>query len=70
MKEMLSRCRFNPWAGKIPWRRVWQPTSLLSEKSSGQWSLVGYSPWGHRESGTTEVTWQANRYIPYAVYIP
>ena len=20
------RCRFDPWAGKIPWRRAWQPT--------------------------------------------
>ena len=22
----LSRCRFDPWVGKIPWRRKWQPT--------------------------------------------
>ena len=20
-----KRCRFNPWVGKIPWRRAWQP---------------------------------------------
>ena len=37
---------FNPWAGKIPWRRKWQPTSVfLPGKSHGQRSLVGYSPW-------------------------
>ena len=26
------------------------------ENPHGQRSLVGYSPWGHRESDTTEVT--------------
>ena len=35
----------NPWIGKIPWRREWQPTSVfLPEKSLGQRSLAGYSP--------------------------
>ena len=24
-----KRCRFNPWVGKIPWRRAWQPTSVF-----------------------------------------
>ena len=39
------RLGFNPWVRKIPWRREWQPTSvLLPGKSHGQWSLVGYSP--------------------------
>ena len=43
--------------GKIPWRREWQPTPVfLPEEFHGQRSLVGYSPWGHRESDTTEVT--------------
>ena len=29
-----KKCRFDPWAGKIPWRRVWQPTPVfLSEES-------------------------------------
>ena len=36
-------------------RGKWQPTSvLLPGKSHGQRSLVGYSPWGHKESDTTE----------------
>ena len=47
--------RFDPWVGKIPWRRKWQPTpGLLPGQSHGQRSLVGYSPWGHKESDTTE----------------
>ena len=40
---------------KIPWRRKWQPTPVfLPGKSHGQRSLVGYSPWGCKESYTTE----------------
>ena len=42
------RCKrhgFNTWVGKIPWRRKWQPTSvLLSGEFHGQKSLAGYSP--------------------------
>ena len=37
--------RFNPWFGKIPWRRKWQPTPVfLPGKSHGQRNLAGYSP--------------------------
>ena len=43
--------------GKIPWRRAWQPTPVfLPGESHGQRTLAGYSPWGHKESGTTEAT--------------
>ena len=46
---------FDPWVRKIPWRRRWQPTPVfLPGKSHGQRSLVGYSPWGCKESNTTE----------------
>ena len=38
-----------------PWRRKWQPTLvLLPRKFHGWRSLVGYSPWGRKESDTTE----------------
>ena len=41
--------------GKWPWRRKWQPTSVfLPEESHGHRSLVVYSPWGRKESDTTE----------------
>ena len=44
-----------PEVRKIPWRRKWQPTPVfLHGKSHGQRSLVGYSPWGHKELDTTE----------------
>ena len=50
----LKRQRFSPWGGKVPWRRAQQPTPVfLPGESHGQ-SLVGYSPWGHKESNKTE----------------
>ena len=37
------------------WRREWQPTPVfLPGESQGQRSLVGCSPWGGKESDTTE----------------
>ena len=33
---------FNPWVGKIPWRRAWQPTPVF---------LPGESPWTQESSG-------------------
>ena len=57
-ESVCLQCRrpgFDPWVGKIPWRREWQPTPLLLPvKSHGQRSLVDYRPWGLKESDTTE----------------
>ena len=45
----------DPWVGKIPWNRKWQPIPvLLPGKSHDQRSLVGYSPWDRKESDMTE----------------
>ena len=50
-----KRCGFDPWVGKIPWRRAWQPSPVFwPGESRGQRSQVGYSPWGHKELDTTE----------------
>ena len=55
---LTCQCRrhgFDLWSRKIPWRREWQPTEVfLPGKSYGQRSLVGYRPWGWKESDTTE----------------
>ena len=60
-KESSCQCRrcrrlgFDYWVGKILCRRKWQPTLVfLPEKFHGQRSLVGYGPWGHKESDMTE----------------
>ena len=45
------------WVGKILWRRAWQPTPVfLPGEFHWQRSLMGYSPWGHKEWDTTEAT--------------
>ena len=50
-----QRTRFDPWVGKIPWRREWLPTpALLPGEFHGQRRLAGYRPWGHEELDTTE----------------
>ena len=51
----VQKTQFDPCIGKIPGRRKSQPTPvLLPGKSHGQRILVDYSPWGCKESGTTE----------------
>ena len=60
----LKRRGFNPWVGKIPWRRQWQPTPVfLPGEPHGQRSLVDYSPWGLKKLDVTEVTLQAHTSI-------
>ena len=50
VEESAGQCRrwgFEPWFGKIPWRRKWQPAPVfLPGESHGQRNLVGYSTWG------------------------
>ena len=49
------RCGFDTWVGKNPWRRTWQPTLVfLPGESPQKRSLKGCSPWGLKESDTTE----------------
>ena len=56
---------FDPWVGKIPWRKKWQPTPVfLPEKFHGRRSLVGYSPWDHR----VERDWAASLHFPSLIY--
>ena len=62
VKKIHLQCRrpgFNPWVGKIRWRRAWQLTPVFLpgeslqysclENPHGQRSLADYSPWGHKE---------------------
>ena len=49
-----ARDGFNPWVGKIPWSRKWQPTPVfLAGKFHRQRSLADYSPWSCKESDRT-----------------
>ena len=50
-----KRHGFNPWVGKITWRRKWQPTPVfLPGESHGRRNLTGSSPWGPKELDMTE----------------
>ena len=55
-----GRPGFDPWVGKIPWRRGWQPTPIFlpiifhRDNPHGQRCLAGYKPWGRKESDMTE----------------
>ena len=60
-KEPACQCRrhkrhgFKLWVRKISWRRKGQSTPVfLPGKFHENRSLVGYSPWGHKELDTTE----------------
>ena len=46
-KQQMRVQGFDPWVGKIPWRRKWRPTPVFFPgKSHGPRSLMGYNPWG------------------------
>ena len=46
---------FNPWVGKVPWRREWQPTPVfLPGEFPGLRRLAGDSPWGCKLSDRIE----------------
>ena len=60
-KESTCKCRrpeFNPWVGKTPWRRAWQPTPVFlpgeSHEQRSEWVAVH----GVAGSDTTEATKQ------------
>ena len=62
-----DRRGFDPWVRKIPWSRKWQSTPIfLPGKFQGQRSLVVYSPWGCKESDTTEGLSMHTHQVPWA----
>ena len=51
-----------PYLFPLYWRTEWQSTPVfLPGESHGQRSLAGYSPWGRKESDTTEQLTYAQR---------
>ena len=61
--EDIKRHVFDPWVGKIPWRKALatHPVFLPGE-SSGQTSLVGYSPHSGKELNMTEAPQHTQMY--------
>ena len=62
-KEPTRQCRgHEKWVQSLSWEdtleRKWQPTPVfLPGESHKQRGFAGYSPWGLKESDTTEATW-------------
>ena len=58
LQKIVGGFGFNPWARKTPLEEETVTHSHIlpwdSGESHGERSLVGYSPWGHKESDTTE----------------
>ena len=48
-----KRSRFDPWAGKVPWRRAWQPTPVF---------LPGKSSWTEEPGGLQSIALQRVRH--------
>ena len=72
-KELSRQCRrqkrhgFDPWVGKILWRRKQQPTPVfLPGESHGQTSLKCYSLWGHKELDT--IKWLRSSIMPLIIF--
>ena len=61
------RRKFNPWVGKIPWRKKWQPSPIfLPREFHGQMSLAGSSPQGRKRVGHDLATKQQQSIFPTA----
>ena len=53
-------------SGRSPGKGIWQTTpEFLPRKLHGQRSLVGYSPWGCKESDTTDQLSIHKNYLGY-----
>ena len=69
-KESTCLCRrrgLDPWYGKIPCRRKWQPTPVfLPGKSHGQRNPAGYGPWGRKRVGHNRATKSSNKNIHHS----
>ena len=60
-------CRFDPWVGKIHWRRAWQPPPVFLPGES-PWTeepVQPYNPQGRTESDITEHTAHLCRLLPF-----
>ena len=59
-----GRPGFDPWDGKIPWRRAWQPTPVLLTGESPGTEEPGrlHSPWSGKKLDMTE--WLSTAWFP------
>ena len=69
LTQQMRETQVQPLGQEDPLRRKWQPTPVfLPGKSHGWRSMVGYSPWGSKESDTTE--WFHFHFLFNLLYCP
>ena len=70
-RRRCKRHGFDPWVGKIPWRKKWQPAPVfLPRKSHGQKSLAGYiQSMGLQSSNTEHVSLSQSIWCSSLCYI-
>ena len=75
----FRRHGFDPWVGKIPCKKKWQPTPVFwPRKFYGQRTLTGYSPWNCKGVGhdlaTKQQQWvlvnAVNPFLPSSFLLP
>ena len=68
MAKNLPAMQETPW-GRIPGSRKWQPTPVFFPgEFHGCGSLVGYSPWGHKESDMTELLTRSHFMLEHLLF--
>ena len=68
MQEM-QEVQFQSLSWEDPLEKGMEPTPVfIPWKSYGQRSMAGYSPWGHKESDTTEVTSHAHSILVFVQF--
>ena len=63
----MIRLGFNPWVGKIPWRREWQPIPVFLPAESHRQRSLGSTVHGVSEldgTGATQHTHRASK-VPF-----
>ena len=63
--SLCGRHGFDPWLGKIPWKREWllTPVFLPGEFHASQYSYPKYSPWSCKELDMTEQLTLQTKYL-------
>ena len=71
VKNPHANAGFDPWVGKIPWRRKWQPTRVfLPGNSRGQRSLAGYSMCVHTSCSVVSDSLRPRGLQPARLFCP
>ena len=70
--EIDMRQGFDPWVGKVPWRRAWQPTPVFLPENSmdrGAWRVMVHRVTKSR-TGLKGLRVQAHKFYSKKLHFP